>query len=98
MTQVPQCIYKACPCNDLDLFYSKVNIGRQCICMGKTFKMSFKVKVLQETGSRTILMILKKGTPGAHMLPPRGNIHVYLHNIQTSSPLKPLGQSRPTFM
>ena len=22
---------------------------------------------------------------------PRGNIHVYYHNIQTSSPLKPLG-------
>ena len=40
-------------CDDLDLFYDKVNIGHQCICMGKTFKMSFKVKVLQEIGSRT---------------------------------------------
>ena len=38
---------------DLDLFYGKVNIGHQCIGMGKTFKMSFKVKVLQEMGSRT---------------------------------------------
>ena len=28
-------------CGDLDLFYGKVNIGRQCIRMGKTFKMSF---------------------------------------------------------
>ena len=36
-----------------DLFYSKVNIGRQCIWIGKTFKMSFKVKVLQEMGNRT---------------------------------------------
>ena len=36
-------------------------------------------------------MILKKKkwTPGAHLPPPRGNIHVYYHNIQTSSPLKP---------
>ena len=32
------------------------------------------------------------------MPPPRGNIHVYYHNIQTSSPLKPLGQSKPNFM
>ena len=29
------------------------NIGHQCIGMGKTFKMSSKVKVLQEMGSRT---------------------------------------------
>ena len=27
--------------------------GRQCIGMGKTFKKSFKVKILQEMGSRT---------------------------------------------
>ena len=26
---------------------------------------------------------------------PRGYIHVYDHNIQTSSPLKPLGQFKP---
>ena len=37
-------------------------------------------------------MILKKGTPGAGLPPPRGNIHVYHHNIQISS-LKLLGQS-----
>ena len=29
---------------------------------------------------------------------PKGYIHVYDHNIQTSSPLKPLGQSKPNFM
>ena len=53
MTQVLQCVYKSWPCDDLDLFYGKVNIGRQCIWMGKTFEMSFKVKVLQEMHSRT---------------------------------------------
>ena len=45
------------------------------------------------------LMILKKiGPPGAHILPPWGNIHVYLHNIQISSSLKPLSQSKPNFI
>ena len=29
---------------------------------------------------------------------PRGYIHVYEHHFQTSSPLKPLGQSKPNFM
>ena len=32
------------------------------------------------------------------MSPPRGNIHVYYHKIQTSSPLKPLSQLKPNFM
>ena len=31
MAQVLQCVYKSLPCDDLDLFYGKVNIGRQCI-------------------------------------------------------------------
>ena len=46
-------LYKSWPCGNLDLFYDKVNIGRQCIGMGKTFKMSFEGKILQEMGSRT---------------------------------------------
>ena len=51
--KVLQCVYKLCPCGDLDLFYDKVSIGRQCISMGKTFKRSVEVKILQEMGSRT---------------------------------------------
>ena len=35
--------------------------------------------------------------PGGCLPLPRGYIHVYDHNIQTSS-LKPLGQSKPNFM
>ena len=31
MAQALQCVYKSWPCDDLDLFYGKVNIGRQCI-------------------------------------------------------------------
>ena len=53
MAKVVQCTYKSLPCDGLDLFYDKVNIGRQCIWMGKTFKKSFEVKILQEMGSRT---------------------------------------------
>ena len=49
MAEVLQCIYKWF-CGDLDLFYDKVNIGRQCIGMGKTFKKSFEVKILQKMG------------------------------------------------
>ena len=40
----------------------------------------------------------KNWTPGAHVPPPRGKIHVYLHNIRTSSLLKLLGKSKPNFM
>ena len=53
MAQVLQSIYESWPWDDLGLFYGKVNIGPQCIWMEKTFKKSFKVKVLQEIGSRT---------------------------------------------
>ena len=31
MAQALQCVYKSRPCDDLDLFYGKVNIGRQRI-------------------------------------------------------------------
>ena len=38
-----------------------------------------------------------KWTPGAGLPPPWGNVHVYYHNIQRHSSLKPLGQSKPNF-
>ena len=37
-------------------------------------------------------------TPGVGLPPSRGNIHVYYKNIQRSSSLKPLGQSKPNFI
>ena len=40
----------------------------------------------------------KKWTTGIGLPPPRGNIHVYYKNIQRSSSLKPLGQSKPNFI
>ena len=45
------------------------------------------------------LMIPKKfGPPGVCLPPPRGNIHVYYSDIERSSSLKLLGQSKPNFM
>ena len=38
----------------------------------------------------------EKRTPGFHLPPPRGNIHVYYHIIKASK--KPLGQSKPNFI
>ena len=45
------------------------------------------------------LMILKKNGPqGGLSAPSRGNIHAYYSDIQRSSSLKLLGQSKPNFM
>ena len=44
-------------------------------------------------------MILKEiWNPGVYVPPTRGNIHVYYRDIQRSSSLKSLGQSKPKFM
>ena len=40
----------------------------------------------------------QKLNPRAHMTPPRSNIHVNYHDIQTSSPLKLLGLLKPNFI
>ena len=43
-------------------------------------------------------MFMKKMSSGGCLPLPRGYIHVYDRNIQTSSSLKWLGQSKPNFM
>ena len=40
-------------------------------------------------------MFMEKMSSGGCLPPPPGYIHVYDHNIQRSSSLKPLGQSKP---
>ena len=48
---------------------------------------------------RRFMFMKKMSTGDCLPLPmPRGYIHVYDHNVQTSSSLKPLGQSKPNFM
>ena len=58
------------------------------------------MKIVQEMGNLGLNMndSENKWTPGAHMPHPWGNIHVHYHNIETSSPLKLLGQSKPNFI
>ena len=44
------------------------------------------------------LMLMENFSPWGGLPLPRGYIHVYFHNNETSSPLKPLGQSKPNFI
>ena len=60
------------------------------------------IKWVKLTGNRQTyrkLMFMEKIlAPGGCLPLSRGYIHVYFHNIETSSSLKPLGQSKPNFM
>ena len=47
---------------------------------------------------RTFMCLKTNLSPGGWLPLPRGYIHIYDHNIQTSSPLKLLGQSKPNFI
>ena len=63
----------------------------ECDLKGKTCRIranELKIYVSEE----------KNWTPGVGLPPPRGNIHVYNHNIQTSFFLKPLGRSKLNFI
>ena len=66
--------------------------------MGKTFKKSFEMIILQEMGSRNINASEKKNRPKGSYAPTPGCYTCILQNIQTSSPLKRLGQFKPNFM
>ena len=46
----------------------------------------------------TKLGMKHRGPEYCGLSPPWGNIHVYYKNIQRSSSLKPLGQSKPNFI
>ena len=65
--------------------------------MGKIVKMSFEGKNLKELGKLTkdLFYSGKNWTLRVGLL--WGNIHVYYHNIQRSSSLKRLSQSKPNF-
>ena len=67
---------------------------------GKNRKMSFNGRKLarNEQIDRKIYVYENILGPVGCLPLPRGCIHVYDHNIQTSSSLKPLGQSKPNFM
>ena len=71
------------------ILLGKVNIGRLCIRMVITVKMSFKGKFCWKLAILLNINESEKCTPGAHLPYPRQYIHmyVYYHNIQTLSPL-----------
>ena len=56
------------------------------------------VSTYKQTTAGTIQPQREKTAPRDHQLGPRGYIHIDDHNVQTSSSLKPLGQSKPNFM
>ena len=66
---------------------------------GKNRKISFNGRKLarnEQMDRKFMFMKIFLG-PGGFLPLPRFYIHVYDHNIQTSS-LKPLGQSKPNFI
>ena len=66
--------------------------------MGKIVKMSFEGKrTLWKWANKQKIYDSEKWTPRAGLPQPRGSIHVhvYYHNIQICSSLKPFGQSKP---
>ena len=66
---------------------------------GKNKKMSINGRKLARNEQMDRIFMFKKIFWAQRVVCPcpRGYIHVYDHNIQTSS-LKPLGQSKPNFM
>ena len=64
----------------------------------KLLNYDLKGKTCRKGQIDKIFMFMKKMPPGGFLSLPRGNILLHDHNIQTSSALKPLGQSKPTFM
>ena len=66
---------------------------------GKKGKCNKMAENLLEMSKWTEDLCLRKyfGPRGLSALP-RGYIHVYDHNIETSSSLKPLGQSKSNFL
>ena len=70
---------------------------------GKNRKISFNGRKLnrnEQMDRKFMFMINYENIlgPGGCLPLPRGYIHVYDHDIQASSSLKPLGQSKPSFM
>ena len=66
---------------------------------GKNMKMSFNGRKLARNKQIERIYVYENILgPGGCLPLPRGYLHVYDQNIQTSSFRKPLGQSKPNFM
>ena len=92
-------MYKSGHCDDIDLFYSKVNLGSPMHLNGKNSKMELNGDKLAWTMQMVRKFICMKKMFLEGFLPlPRGYIHVYGTSIHASSSLKPLSQLKPNLM
>ena len=69
--------------------------------LGKLLKYDMKGKTCRKWANGQNIYVYEKNlSPGGCLPLPWGyiHVHVYDHNIQTSSPLKQLGQSKSNFM
>ena len=67
--------------------------------IGKLLKYDLRSKTGRKWADGQNIYLSEKNLSQGGCLPqPRGYIHVYDHNIQISSSLKPLGQSKPNFI
>ena len=67
--------------------------------MGKTVTKSFNGgKLAAKDYIDRIILLMKQIDPRGLSVPAPGYIHVYNHYFQTSSSLKSIGQSLPSFM
>ena len=69
MTQVLKFVYKSKPCDDVDLFFSKVNIGRQCIERVKLLKCLLKGKSCRKSANGQDIDYSEKYGPRASSAP-----------------------------
>ena len=94
-------LYKVCINHDpgmtLTYFMARSIWVAHAFEWGKLLKYDLRCKTCSKWGDRQNIYVYEKKMSQGGCLPlPRG--HVYDHNIQTSSPLKPLGQSKPNFI
>ena len=95
-------LYKVCINHDPGMTLTFLQQGQLRPSMhlnGKNRKMSFNGKILARNEQIDRIHVYENILGPESCLPlPRDYVHVYNHNIQTSSSLKRLGQSKPNFM
>ena len=96
-------LYKVCINHDpgmtLTYFAARSTQVAHAFEWEKLLKYDYQGKTCRKWANGQNIYVYEKIWSPWDCLPlPPGYIHVYDHNIQTSSPLKPLGQSKPNFI
>ena len=82
----------------LTYFTARSTLVAHAFEWGKFSKCHLMGKTLWKWANGLNIYDSEKRTPGASLPPPRGNIHVYYHNIQRSFSLKLFGLSKPNIL